>query len=145
MLALNVWGMPAKVGSEDKELRIAAVGDMINKAEFDVYLLAELWMRPDHETIRQRLPPGYFMSEVGDFALSTCDGRALPTFCSGLAIVSKYPFIEVTHPQNRIKMYFVFQYLMFQKQFLEYSYHGDILKPDGEYWARKGAGKGKLF
>ena len=111
MLALNVWGMPAKVGSEDKELRIAAVGDMINKAEFDVYLLAELWMRPDHETIRQRLPPGYFMSEVGDFALSTCDGRALPTFCSGLAIVSKYPFIEVTHRQNRIKMYFMFQYL----------------------------------
>ena len=94
-MALNVWGMPAKVGSEDKELRIAAIGDRIHKAEFDVYLLAELWMRPDHETIRQKLPPGYFMTEVGDFALSTCDGRALPTFCSGLAIVSKYPFIEV--------------------------------------------------
>ena len=95
-MALNVWGMPAKVGSEDKELRTSAVGDLINEAKFDVYLLAELWMRPDHETIRQKLPPGYFMTEVGDFALSTCDGRALPTFCSGLAIVSKYPFIEVT-------------------------------------------------
>ena len=95
-MALNVWGMPAKVGSEDKELRISAVGDLINEAKFDVYLLAEMWMRPDHETIRQKLPPGYFMTEVGDFALSTCDGRALPTFCSGLAIVSKYPFIEVT-------------------------------------------------
>ena len=39
--------------------------------------------------------PGYYMSEVGDFALSTCDGRALPSFCSGLAIVSRFPFIEV--------------------------------------------------
>ena len=30
------------------------------------------------------------MSAYGDFALSTCDGRMLPSFCSGLAIVSKY-------------------------------------------------------
>lgn len=35
------------------------------------------------------------MTEVGDFALSTCDGRVLPSFCSGLAMVSRYPFIEV--------------------------------------------------
>ena len=33
---------------------------------YDVYLLSELWMRPDHETIRAKLPPGYFMTaEVG--------------------------------------------------------------------------------
>ena len=30
---------------------------------------------------------------------------------------------------------------VFQKQFLEYSYHGDPMKADGEYWARKGAGR----
>ena len=29
---------------------------------YDVYLLSELWMRPDHETIRAKLPPGYFMT-----------------------------------------------------------------------------------
>ena len=95
VLALNVWGMPAKVGSEDKELRMKAIGKFIQKQEYDVYLLAELWMRPDHETIRQHVPEGYYMTEVGDFALSTCDGRALPSFCSGLAIVSRFPFIEV--------------------------------------------------
>ena len=80
-MALNVWGMPAKVGSEDKELRIKvglnifffwpsskhkehlqhmmnpqAIGEYIAKAEFDVYLLAELWMRPDHATIEASLP-----------------------------------------------------------------------------------------
>lgn len=126
VLALNCWGMPGNTVhlSEDKELRMKHIGDMIAKAEYDVYLLSELWMRPDHETIRQRLPPGYFMTEVGDFALPTCDGRVLPSFCSGLAIVSRHPFIE--------------------KQFLEYSYHGDILKPDGEYWARKGAGRARI-
>ena len=32
---------------------------------------------------------GYQMSAYGDFALPTCDGRMLPSFCSGLAIVSK--------------------------------------------------------
>merc|ERR1712179_46806 len=53
--------------------------------------------------------------------MGTCDGRALPTFCSGLAIVSKFPFVD--------------------RQFHEFTYHGDILKPDGEYWARKGAGR----
>jgi len=124
VLALNVWGMPAKVGSEDKELRMKAIGKFIQKKEYDVYLLAELWMRPDHETIRQLVPEGYYMTEVGDFALSTCDGRALPSFCSGLAIVSRFPFIE--------------------KEFLEFSYHGSIWNPDGEYWARKGAGRARV-
>ena len=57
-MALNVWGMPAKVGSEDKELRMEAIGKFIQQKEYDVYLLAELWMRPDHETIRLLVPEG---------------------------------------------------------------------------------------
>jgi len=121
VLSLNVWGMPAKVGSEDKELRIKAIGEYIQKAEYDIYLLAELWMRPDHTTIQNLIPEGYFMTEYGDFAYSICDGRVLPTFCSGLATVSKYPFVE--------------------KEFHSFTYHGDITKEDGEYWARKGAGR----
>jgi len=124
VMALNVWGMPAKVGSQDKELRMEAIGRFIQKKEYDVYLLAELWMRPDHETIRRLLPRGYHMSQYGDFALSTCDGRALPSFCSGLAIVSKFPFIE--------------------KEFLEYTLHGSKWSLDGEYWARKGAGRARV-
>ena len=34
------------------------------------------------------------MTEVGDLA-SSCDGTIGPDGCSGLAIVSKYPFKEV--------------------------------------------------
>jgi len=124
VLALNTWGMPAKVGSEDKELRMKAIGEFIQKAEYDVYLLAELWMRPDHATVKATIPQGYHMSNYGDFNLGTCDGRIFPAFCAGLAIVSRFPFIE--------------------KQFHEFSYHGDILKPDGEYFARKGAGRGRI-
>lgn len=51
--------------SEDKELRIRHMNDMIAKAEYDAVPLSELWMRPDHETIRQRLPQVTFMTEVG--------------------------------------------------------------------------------
>ena len=40
-----------------------AIGEYIAKAEFDVYLLAELWMRPDHATIRRLIPKGKFHSE----------------------------------------------------------------------------------
>ena len=57
-MALNTWGMPAKVGSEDKELRMEAIGKFIQQKEYDVYLLSELWMRPDHETIRKLVPHG---------------------------------------------------------------------------------------
>ena len=37
------------------------------------------------------------MTKVGDLA-SSCDGVAGPDGCSGLAIVSRYPFIEVRRP-----------------------------------------------
>jgi len=124
VMSLNVWGMPAKVGSEDKELRMEAIGKFIQKKEYDVYLLAELWMRPDHETIKKLLPEGYHMTEFGDFVLPTCDGRALPSFCSGLAIVSRFQFIE--------------------KEFLEFTLHGSKWKLDGEYWAREGSGRARV-
>ena len=78
---------------------------------------------------------GYYMTEVGDFALSTCDGRALPSFCSGLAIVSRFPFIEVRYLTCRLTLSLMFSFI--QKEFLEFSYHGSIWNPDGEYWARK--------
>jgi len=56
------------------------------------------------------------MTEVGDFS-SSCDGTIGPEGCSGLAIVSKYPFVEV--------------------KFHGYSDHGDAWWGDGEYLARK--------
>ena len=33
--------------------------------------------------------------ELGPYAI--CEGRLTPKDCSGLAIVSKYPFLEVKH------------------------------------------------
>ena len=39
---------------------------------------------------------GYHMTEISELGpYGTCDGRAAPTGCSGLAIVSRFPIIEV--------------------------------------------------
>ena len=124
IFALNVWGMPARLGSQDKELRIRGIGNFIQKADYDVYLLSELWMRPDHKTIEKLLPDGFFITAVEDFSISSCDGAILPRDCSGLAIVSKFPFVD--------------------KEFIPYKERGDWKKFDGEFWAQKGAGRVRL-
>eukprot|EP00090_Calanus_glacialis_P008884 TRINITY_DN17199_c0_g1_i1.p1 TRINITY_DN17199_c0_g1~~TRINITY_DN17199_c0_g1_i1.p1 ORF type:complete len:355 (-),score=52.60 TRINITY_DN17199_c0_g1_i1:396-1460(-) len=125
MMSLSVWGSPASFGTKDKEERMVAIGDYIrNHTDVDLYLLQELWMRPDHQTIKSALPSDYMMTAVGSLAPALCDGRVAPTFCSGLAVVSKYPLKEVS--------------------FTEYSAHGYIFYKDGEYWARKGTGRVRI-
>lgn len=130
VMALNTWGMPASLGAEDKSLRMKAIGKLIQKQEFDVYLLEELWMRPDHATIKSFVPEGYQMTEVMELnnrhQMTNCDGTVGPDGCSGLAIVSRYPLKQI--------------------EFLGYSYHGDFLKvlTDGEYLARKGVGRVRI-
>jgi len=200
VMALNVWGVPATFGSLDKEERMKAIGEYIQRREYDVYLIEELWMRPDHATIKSMIPQGdqvsftspiearkgnvrwlrevgdfvlkgdevcvlegrsdsvtlaseedgvlshkfvaegevvapnknlynitvggYVMTEVGQLATSFCDGRAAPDFCSGLAVVSRFPFKEI--------------------EFMGYSDHGDAFWNDGEYFARKGLGRVRI-
>jgi len=129
VMALNTWGMPATFGSYDKEIRMEAIGRHLQKQEHDVYLFAELWMRPDHKTIKSMLPDGYYMTELDQFSHGSglvfgCDGVVGPEGCSGLAIVSRFPFIET--------------------EFMGYSDHGDAWWGDGEYLARKGVGRVRI-
>jgi len=121
VFSLMVWGSPGSFGTEDKELRMKAIGNYIaNHTEYDVFLINDLWMRGDHETIRKLIPEGYQMTSVGQLALQSCDGLAAPEFCSGLAIVSRYPFED--------------------PEFLSFSNHGDAFW-DYEYFLRRGAGR----
>jgi len=201
IMALNVWGVPATFGSQDKTERMKAIGNYIQKRDYDVYLLEELWMRGDHATIKSLIPTGedvtfgsphsagegkvhwlkevgdfilkgdvlcevegtenttltvpseedgvlsqklvaegkvvtpktplfnltvggYVMTEVGQLATSYCDGRVAPEGCSGLAVVSRFPFVET--------------------DFLSYTDHGDAFWNDGEYLARKGLGRVRI-
>ena len=36
------------------------------------------------------------MTSVGDLSLPSCDGVIAPEFCSGLAVVSRFPILEVS-------------------------------------------------
>jgi len=125
VMSLNTWGMPASLGSYDKEMRMAAIGQYINQSEHDIYLLEELWMRPDYATIKASLPADWYMTEYSEMTNGGCDGAVAPDGCSGLAVVSRYPFIE--------------------KSFTVYTDHGNSLHFwDGESLARKGVGRVRI-
>ncbi|XP_023348868.1 uncharacterized protein LOC111717601 isoform X2 [Eurytemora carolleeae] len=126
IMALNCWGVPGSFGAYDKEKRMVAIGEEIIKREYDVYLLEELWMRNDHATIKKiTTGNGLYMTEIYELGpYGTCEGRWTPLGCSGLAIVSKYPFIET--------------------EFNVFSVHGDGKKIDGEFEARKGVGRVRI-
>jgi len=125
LMALNTWGMPATFGAKDKTLRMQAIGELIQKQEYDIYLLEELWMRPDHALVKSLIPSNYHMTEVMDLnnphQWTNCDGEIGPDGCSGLAIVSKHKFTQI--------------------EFFPYTDHGDAFWNDGEYLARKGVGR----
>ena len=63
-------------GSYDKGLRMTAIGNFIKKAEYDIYLLEELWMRHDHSYINGRIPAGWFMTTVTEMSHGHCDGNS---------------------------------------------------------------------
>ena len=125
VLQLSVWGSPGSFGTEDKELRIGALAEYIgnNTGKYDAFLLTDLWMRPDHQTVRLALPPGYTITGVEQLAPVNCDGVIAPEFCSGMAIVSKHKIKDV--------------------QFHVFTNHGDALW-DYEYFLRRGVGRVRL-
>jgi len=123
VFSLMVWGSPGSFGTEDKELRIQAIGNLTSNPDWDVMLLSDLWMRPDHATIRSMLPEGHDMTTVDDLSLSSCDGSIAPEFCSGLAIISKFPILEV--------------------EFTSFDVSGDLLW-DYEYFLRRGLGRVRI-
>ena len=132
VMSLNVWGLPERYGGKLKEERINAIARQVSRGSFDVYLLQELWMEKDHAKIVASLKKGYYMTGFRQFTpksgrfLDRCDGIFSPVECSGLAIISKYPFKEV--------------------QFNAFSDRGDETKAliDAEVVAAKGAGRVRI-
>jgi len=125
VMSYNTWGMPSML-SLDKEERMKRIGKMLSHGEYDIVLLEELWVRTDHTTIRESVQGhDYYMTGYDDF--NDVDGSAIlapaPWGCSGLAIISRWPFL--------------------QKNFTKFTQQGRFgnLLSDGEYLAGKGVGK----
>lgn len=124
VFVLNVWGMPEFLGSVDKSLRMNAIGKLVSEAEYDLYLFSELWLRSDHQIIQSWLPPELVMTEIGDFSLPSCDGIISPWDCSGLTIISRFPFLDT--------------------EFIPFDETGNWQSVDGEFWAQKGVGRVRI-
>ena len=65
---------------------------MLSHGEYDIVLLEELWVRADHNSIRDAVKGHqYYMTSYDDF--NDVDGSAIlapaPWGCSGLAIISR--------------------------------------------------------
>ena len=107
VMTYNTWGIPHTFGSKDKEERMEKIGHLLGRGDYDLVLLEELWMRPDHETIKSSLGPEFYMTEYDD--LNKCQGTIWPWGCSGLAIISRYnwsrhtPHTRVLHPSLFLK------------------------------------------
>lgn len=120
VLSLMAWGSPGSFGTQDKELRVRAIGNLSQLGDWDVFLLSDLWMRPDHAAIREAMPEGWDLTSVGDLSLPSCDGTIAPEFCSGLAVLSRFPIVDV--------------------EFTAFRESGDLLW-DYEYFLRRGVGR----
>ncbi|XP_040566143.1 putative neutral sphingomyelinase [Lepeophtheirus salmonis] len=127
ILSLNVWGLPYKFGSLDKEERILKIAEMLRKdPQFDVVFFQELWMPADHATIELELNGDYCMTSF-DSMNNNCMHLTAPFQCSGLAVLSKYPFHEVEfHAYNE-------------------SGHSSEEFIDGENFVNKGVGRVRLL
>ena len=102
VLTLNTWLIPEVFGSKDKQDRIGGICKLIQ--DYDVVLLQEIWMRNDHEIIKQWVEGvlGYHMTSYDELS-SNCDGLVTPSGCSGLAIVSRFAFDEVSFVRFKIQ------------------------------------------
>merc|ERR1712088_434476 len=81
VMTFNTWGIPHTFGSKDKEERMEKIGHLLSRGDYDLVLLEELWMRPDHETIKSSLGPELYMTEYDD--LNKCQGTFSHMFSDG--------------------------------------------------------------
>ena len=124
--------MPDCLGCQFKKQRMAAIAKEVSKGNADLYLIQELWNSRDHKTIKTLKPKKFAMTGFRELSQRSflsfkrfCLGRGplAPFGCSGLSIISRYPFKEV--------------------EFHAFKNCGsrNNVRKDGECFARKGVGR----
>ena len=135
VLVFNTFLIPSKLPSSSSKQylteRTHSIAKEINKGEFDLYLLVEVWLKILYKVFVENAPSGYYITRYED--LTTCKQDRWASFspafcflydCSGLLVISKFPFQK--------------KQVFFQK----YSDSGSKSRAlqDGEYLAGKGWG-----
>jgi len=120
VLAYNVWGMSF---APFKYQRMKALSRLLQRSadHYDVILLCELWLLVDYNIIKRKLPEGFHMTswDLVNTAFS-------PGGSAGLAIISRFPFLEV------------------EPMFFGAGVRGHLAALDGEVVSRKGALRVKI-
>lgn len=92
VLNLNTWLLKTKP-EEDFQDRLLTMHKAIDKADFDVILLQEVWYEPDHAKLRDLLRCSTeFLQLNNPNCKMVLD--SLPERCSGLMILSKFRIID---------------------------------------------------
>ena len=126
VVTYNAWGMVTTSHKDDRitalshQIRSGTIG--VDKDAFDIILLQEVWRKEDHDEIRANLPSGYHMTGFYQLAHHKCHYALVIEDCSGLAIISRFPFLSI--------------------EFNGYHCRGGVL--DGEGFVRKGVGRVRL-
>jgi len=120
VLAYNVWGMSF---APYKYYRMKALSRLLQRSadHYDVILICELWLLVDYNIIKRKLPEGFHITswDLVNTAFS-------PGGSAGLAIISRFPFLEV------------------EPMFFGAGVRGHLAALDGEVVSRKGALRAKI-
>ena len=120
VLDLNTWGLSWPF-SKDRDVRFRALRTVLSQSTYDVVLLQELWFRDDHNLLTSASLP--YSNHFGTFN-SDCKGYILPLECSGLTILSRYPFVEL--------------------EFTPFKKRGSFWSFDGEIFVQKGLARARI-
>ncbi|KAJ8868525.1 hypothetical protein PR048_030053 [Dryococelus australis] len=93
VLTLNCWGIP--VGSSHRIERMNAIAEELDKGEYDLVCLQEVWLQSDYWRIRQKT------SQLLPFAHYFYSG----VLGSGVCILSKFPIDDVFFHQWPVNGY----------------------------------------
>ena len=52
---------------------MVAIGELVSKGEYDLYLFQELWMEDDFETIKSYVPEGFDIINFSDLNATSPD------------------------------------------------------------------------
>lgn len=98
----------------------------------------ELWYKEDYAIISSAMPFATPYESIN----SGCSSFILPFGCSGLAVLSKHPIIEVggNNPSQ-----LVLRSISFQVRLVPFTHRGNFWKFDGEIFVRKGVGIARIL
>ena len=92
VLNLNTWGIHGRNWAPDYDVRYNAIKRMIQRSDYDIILLQEVWFQEIHRRLQGTFP---YWTSFDTFNPKCSNFFDLPKDCSGLMILSRYTLKNV--------------------------------------------------